>query len=101
MIARAWRGRTPVAKSSAYADYLNRTGVRDCRATEGNRGVTLLRRRNGDTAEFLFISFWESEEAIRRFAGDDWEKAVYYPQDEAFLLELEPTVAHYEVISEK
>jgi hypothetical protein len=44
----------------------------------------------------MFRSFWESFDAICSFAGDDIEKAVYYPEDEAFLLELEPTVTHYE-----
>jgi heme-degrading monooxygenase HmoA len=46
--------------------------------------------------EFLLLSLWESHEAIRAFAGEDLERAVYYAKDEEFLLELEPKVTHYE-----
>lgn len=98
MIARIWHGVTPATKSEAYLDYLNRTGVADCRATEGNRGVIVWRRIEDDAAHFLFVSLWESEDAIQRFAGADVEKARYYPEDEQFLLELEPAVQHYEVL---
>ena len=98
MIARIWHGMTSAAKSDVYLDYLKRTGVADCRATEGNRGVVVSRRIEDDVAHFLFVSLWESEDAIKRFAGADLEKARYYPEDEAFLLELEPAVQHYEVL---
>lgn len=98
MIARTWHGVTPAAKADEYMEFLNRTGVPDYKATEGNRGVYVLRRIDGDKAHFLLVSLWESYDAIRRFAGDDIEKAVYYPEDPSFLLELEPTVTHYEVL---
>jgi len=42
---------------------------------------------------------WESIDAIRRFAGDDYEKAHYYPEDRDFLIELEPFVEHYDVLT--
>ena len=98
MIARTWRGVTPAAKDASYIDYLNRTGVKACRATPGNRGVFLLRRLADDKAEFVFISLWDSMEAIRAFAGPEPEKAVYYPEDAEYLLEMEPGVTHYEVL---
>jgi heme-degrading monooxygenase HmoA len=99
VIARLWHGVTPTAKADAYAGYLMTTGARDCRATPGNRGVQVLRRLDGDRAHFLFISFWESLDAIRGFAGADLEHARYYPEDRDYLLELEPTVIHYEVLA--
>jgi heme-degrading monooxygenase HmoA len=99
LIARIWHGVTAAARADAYADYLERTGARDCRATPGNRGVFVLRRITRDRAEFTFISLWDSFEAIRRFAGEDYEKAHYYPEDRDFLVELEPFVDHYEVIA--
>jgi heme-degrading monooxygenase HmoA len=99
MIARIWRGRTPDAKADAYFEYLNATGVKDIRATKGNRGVFVLRRALNGTAEFLFVSLWDSMEAVHAFAGPDVEKAVYYQEDAAFLLEKEPRVAHYEVLT--
>jgi heme-degrading monooxygenase HmoA len=98
MIARTWHGVTPAEKADEYAAFLNRSGVVDYKATEGNRGVYVLRRIEGDKAHFLLLSLWDSKEAIARFAGDDIEKAHYYPEDKNFLLELEPTVHHYEVL---
>lgn len=98
MIARTWHGVTPAAKADEYLDFLHRTGIPDYQATEGNRGVYVLRRIEGDQAHFLLISLWESFDAIRKFAGDDVERAKYYPEDPTFLLELEPTVTHYEVL---
>src|SRR2546429_275692 len=83
-----------------YAAYLRRTGVTECRATPGNYGVEVLRRTVGDETHFLFISFWDSMDAIRTFAGDDVERAHYYPEDRDYLLELEPTVTHYEVLEQ-
>jgi hypothetical protein len=46
----------------------------------------------------VLISLWESADAIRNFAGPDIVRARYYPEDDRFLLELEPEVAHYEVL---
>ena len=97
MIARVWRGAVHPGRGDAYAAYLDTTGVRDVRATPGNRGVLVLRRDAPDQTEFVFISLWESMEAIRRFAGDDVERARYYPEDREFLLHLEPTVTHHTV----
>ena len=97
MIARLWHGMVPEEKGDAYLDYLNRTGVPDYLATEGNRGVQVLRRTEGGRTHFLLVSLWESWDAIRAFAGDDVERARYYPVDEEYLLELEPGVTHYDV----
>jgi len=98
MIARTWHGVTQVSKADEYLDYLKRTGVAEYKKTEGNRGVYVLQRVDGDQAHFLLLTLWESEEAIKRFAGSEIEKAKYYPEDEKFLLELEPNVTHYEVL---
>jgi heme-degrading monooxygenase HmoA len=98
MIARTWHGVTHASKANEYLDYLNKTGVVEYEETEGNRGVYVLRRVEGDRAHFLLLTLWESEDAIKRFAGSEMEKAKYYPEDKQFLLELEPTVMHYEVL---
>jgi heme-degrading monooxygenase HmoA len=98
MIARIWRGRTPAEKADVYYAFLQRTGIKEYLATPGNQGVRVLRRIDGAEAEFVLISFWDSEEAIRRFAGEDIERAIYYPEDRDFLLTFEPTVTHYEAL---
>ena len=97
MIARQWHGAVLAERADAYLRYLEETGIPDSKATPGNRGVFVLTRREGKVAHFVFLSLWESLEAIRAFAGNDLEKARYYPEDRDFLLELEPTVTHYEV----
>jgi len=98
MIARTWHGVTYASKANEYLDYLKKTGVAEYQKTEGNQGVYVLERLDGDWAHFLLLTLWESEDAIKRFAGSEIEKAKYYPEDEEFLLELEPEVKHYEVL---
>jgi len=97
MIARIWRGITLAEKADAYIDYLNETGLRDYAKTPGNQGVTVLRRQQGEHCEIVLISLWESMAAVRAFAGENPERSVYYPEDEQYLLEMEPLVRHYEV----
>ena len=63
-----------------------------------NRGVYMLRRVLGDTAEFVMLSLWESEDAIHAFAGEDISVAVFFPEDDRFLTDRELKVSHYEVV---
>jgi heme-degrading monooxygenase HmoA len=101
MIGRIWRGTTRAQDADAYLAYLEKTGLPDYEATPGNRGVLVLRRLQEETAEFLLLSFWEDFDAVRRFAGPQPEKAVYYLEDERFLLGKEPNVTHYEVAANR
>ncbi|MGZ4810510.1 MAG: antibiotic biosynthesis monooxygenase [Thermoanaerobaculia bacterium] len=98
MIARTWHGRTDVARADEYTQYMRETGVKDLRNTPGNQGVIVICDRNGTAADFTFISFWDSIDSIRLFAGDDVLKARYYPRDTEFLHELEPHVKHLDVV---
>ncbi len=98
MIVRIWHGATPESKADAYVDYLKKTGVKNYRATAGNKGVYLLRRIASGKADFLLVTLWESHDAIRRFAGPEPEKAVYYPEDDEYLLEKPEKLVHYEVV---
>lgn len=102
MIARVWRGSVPLDKAEGYERYLTDSdrGVRDYRAIRGNRGAALLRRSEGDRVEFVLISFWESEAAIRDYAGGpEVDRARYFDYDLECLIEPDPTVAHYEVVA--
>ena len=99
MIARTWRGETSAGDADAYVTYLEHTGLAEYRATPGNRGAHLLRRElPGDRTEFVTLTFWESMEAVARFAGDDVELAVFYPKDDRYLVDRETTTTHYEVV---
>jgi heme-degrading monooxygenase HmoA len=95
-IARIWRGWTSSADADAYLDYVQRTGIVAYRTTPGNLGASVLRRDLGDRTEFVTISFWESMDAVRAFAGDKPERAVFYPEDDRYLVEREATVTHFE-----
>ena len=100
-IARIWRGRTLAAKADEYQAYLEASGISKIRATPGNLGATVLRRSEGGKTEFLVMSVWESVDAIKKFAGEDYRKAVILPRDREYLLEVEPNVLHYEIVREE
>ncbi len=97
MIARIWRGLTSADTADAFLDYFRETGLKDFSAMSGNRGVYVLRRAIGERCEFQVVSLWESLDDIRRFTGADIERSRYYPEDERFLLEMEPLVRHFDV----
>ncbi|HEX3317444.1 MAG TPA: antibiotic biosynthesis monooxygenase [Solirubrobacteraceae bacterium] len=98
MIARIWKGAVRTADGDAYAEYIERTGVAGYEATPGNRGVWMLRRDVADKTEFVMFTLWESLDAVKGFAGDDYERAVYYPEDDRYLVERDLTTSHYEVV---
>ena len=97
MIARIWRGVVALANADVYAGYIRETGFNQYAQTAGNRGAWLLRRDEGDRTEFITYSLWDSLDSIRAFAGDDVERAVYYPEDERFLIEHDDVVTHWEI----
>lgn len=97
VIARIWHGRTRASKADEYYEYLKEAGIKKIQGIAGNLGVQVLRRTENEITEFTVISYWESFDAIRRFAGADVEKTHNLPKDPEYLLELEPKVKHYEV----
>ena len=97
MIARIWRGITLKEKADDYLAYLHGTGLPDYAKTPGNLGVTVLRRDQGDHCEVMLISLWDSMDAVRAFAGENPDRSVYYPEDDQYLLQMEPLVRHYDV----
>ena len=97
MIVRTWSGATRSSDADRYTEYMRETGLKAYRATAGNLGAILLRRPERENTRFLFISFWESLDSVRAFAGEDHERAVFYPEDERFLVDKDLDVQHYEV----
>ena len=98
MIARMWRGWVRTGLIDEYVDIVERTGMAGYRATAGNHGAQLLTRDlGGGRTELITLSWWSDLDAIRAFAGDNIEVAKYYPEDDAYLLDRETTVAHFEV----
>jgi heme-degrading monooxygenase HmoA len=99
-VLRTWKGVTRAEDASRYVGYLTETGYRALRHTPGNLGVLGLLRMVGGQAEHVVMSLWESEEAIRRFAGDEIGRAVFYPEDDDYLVEKDLHVDHFEVVFE-
>jgi heme-degrading monooxygenase HmoA len=97
MIARVWRGWTAQEDADAYVEYLDETGMRESHALPGNLGAMILRRDDGDRTEFKTVILWADLDSIRAFAGDELESAVFFPEDDRFLVERDEHVVHYEV----
>jgi heme-degrading monooxygenase HmoA len=101
MIARIWKGTTTAEDADAYADYMNNTGAAEIESIPGNAGVMVTRRVVDGIAEFTFISLWDSMESIKRFSGPDPTRAVFYPEDNRFLVTRWRSVEHHEVVGGK
>lgn len=99
MIARIWHGKTNLANFEAYTDFLNRVAIPDYQKTPGFKGLSFLRNIKDDEGHFKLITYWENLDVIKNFAGEDFEKAKYYPEDDGFLLEFEEKVNHFEVFA--
>lgn len=99
MIVRIWHGRTKRSRAAEYSKFLEERAIPDYGSVPGIVEVKVLRRDAEDVTHFLTVTHWESEDAIRSFAGSDILKAKYYPEDSDFLLEFEPQVQHFEVVA--
>jgi len=97
MIARIWHGTVAQSDGDKYVQYMHHTGIAGYASTEGNRGVWMLRRDIDDQTEFVMFTLWDSMDAVKAFAGDRPEVAVYYPEDDRYLIERGEFVSHYEV----
>jgi hypothetical protein len=98
-ILRIWRGKTRADRADDYADYIASTGLPGYLETPGNLSAVFTRRDVGDLVEFCMVTTWTGIEAVRAFAGADPEVAVFYPEDDAYLVERELTVSHYEIFA--
>jgi len=101
MIVRLWHGCTTASNADKYADFMKERAAPDYGSIDGLEKLYFLRRIDGDTAHFLLITLWDSMDAVRKFAGDNPEKAKYYPEDDSFLLEKEESSSLYEIFFEK
>jgi heme-degrading monooxygenase HmoA len=99
VIARMWRGWVRTEDRDAYVAYIEATGMAEYRRTPGNEGAHMLTRDLDDgRTEIVTLSFWESRKAISGFAGEDISRAVFYREDDRYLVDRETTVTHYEVV---
>jgi hypothetical protein len=96
VIARMWTGLVPTAKSSRYKSLMLEVALPHYRSVEGNEGAWCLTRdlSNGLT-EFKMLTMWQSIAAIKAFAGENYQTAVYYDFDDEFLVEKPELVDHF------
>jgi heme-degrading monooxygenase HmoA len=97
MIARYWRGWTKPEDVEAYEALLKEKVLPGLSTIEGYRGGYVLRREDGDEVEFVVVNFFDSLDAVRRFAGEDYCTAVFEPEARRLLSRIEPRATHYEV----
>jgi heme-degrading monooxygenase HmoA len=96
MVIRLWRGRAALDRADLYRRHFRSEVLPKLRDIEGFLSADLLERRLGDRVEFLVMTEWASWEAVRRFAGDDPERAVVEPDARRMLLEYDATVEHFQ-----
>lgn len=96
-IARIWRGRTTADKADEYAGYLYEHGIKPLE--EKALGVQLFREDRERESEFITISYWESVEAMSRFAGSDPRRIHHLPRDTDYLIELPESVQVLTIVS--
>lgn len=96
MITRVWHGLTKKENAEKYRDYVTETGVSDYLATNGNVDVQIWQKDEDETTHIYTVTRWDNLDAVKEFAGEDYGKAKYYPEDEEYLLEFEPDVKHYD-----
>ena len=97
MVARIWHGRTPIDKADEYKQYLFEVGVKKIASLPGNRGVQLMMNKTADQGEFMVVSYWDSIDAIKGYAGETYTKVHDLPRDKEFLIDMETLVRHFEL----
>ncbi len=100
-IVRLWHGRVPSENGDEYEKFLVERAVPDYSSVKGLLKIYFTRRDDEDATHFLLVTIWESMDVIKNFAGEDPNRAKYYPEDDNFLLEKEKYVQHYEIFYEK
>jgi hypothetical protein len=98
MISRLWRGWTTIDNADAYEKLLRTTILPGIHRVRGYRGAYLLRRDGAQEVEFVTLTLWESMDAVRAFAGDDYETAVVPPAARALLARFDPMSLHYKTL---
>ncbi len=98
MIVRTWRGRTTSAWADAYPRHFHHTVMAELKAIPGFLGADLLKEEKDGQVEYFVLTRWASREAIKAFAGDDYEQAVVEPEAVAALDDFDRTVRHYETV---
>jgi len=96
MIVRVFRARVNLGKEDEFERFVIERGVPMVEAAEGCTHVTAGKSGWSEQPEFVVVTHWTSVDALRAFAGPDWQKAVIEPQEEHMLVQV--FCDHYETI---
>jgi len=97
MLVRTWHGCVPLQHAEGFARHLEVTGVEQAQRTPGNLGAAVRRETQGEWEHFFLATYWQDIAAVKAFAGEDYQVAVTYPDDEQFALLSDPYVFQHEV----
>jgi heme-degrading monooxygenase HmoA len=97
MIARIWKGWTKVEDADAYEKLLREKVYPELPKIKGYKGGYILRKDAQDEIEFVTVNFFDSLDAVKAFAGDDYEAPVFEPEARRLLFKVEPIARHYQV----
>jgi antibiotic biosynthesis monooxygenase (ABM) superfamily enzyme len=101
VIARIWHGWTTPENADAYEEFLRARMFPSIHRVPGYLGADLLRREDGEEIAFITITRFETLDAIREFAGEDYEQAVVEPDARALLSRFDERSTHYEVVLDR
>ena len=100
MIARHWRGWTEIEDATAYENLLKNKVLPALKNIQGYKGGYILRSDGPKEAEFVVVNLFESLDAVKQFAGPDYQTAIFEPEAKELLCRVEPIANHYEVRAE-
>jgi heme-degrading monooxygenase HmoA len=98
VIARHWRGLVRHDRADAYVEHLQSQTLPQLVQLAGFQDAKVLRRDLPQGVEFLVVTFWESLDSIRAFAGNDVESAVVPPKARDMMIEYDRSARHYQVV---
>ena len=98
MITRMWRGWARSDQADRYERHYRSEVVATLGQVPGFRGARLLRRRLGEETEFVSLTFFDDLDAVRGFAGPDYETAVVAEEAREVLIRFDERVSHYETV---
>lgn len=100
MTARIWNGKTKIEHSEMYTKTIEERDIPNYKKTEGFIKLTFLKRSDHQFTYFKLITFWDDINAVKKFAGSNFQKAISHKEDEAYVIDFPGNVMHYNVFTE-
>ncbi len=100
MLVREWKCTCPTETVDDFINYLNETGVKDTQSIDGCCGYKIMRRKQTPEIEITFITFWDTFEQMKVYAGKNLYKAVLYPEDHLYKITSDTEVKIYHIVAE-